>query len=153
MRGVYTAEIEISSFATAITGILLECPADSVLEIISASITNMDTDSNEQLEAGIIMVTTKGAPAGTAMTPEPHETGDAASGVTALGELTTEPTTYNTVMIDRQGFSNLAGYRYDPLPEEKPIDSPSGLLGLKLLSAPSAGFKAACMIVYRELGG
>jgi len=153
MRGVYTAEIEIASLSAAKTAILLECPSDSVLEIISGSITNMDTDSNEQLEAGLFTVTTKGSPAGTSITPEKHETGDAASGVTATGDLTTEPTTYNSKGVDRQGFSNLAGYRYDPLPEEKPIVSPSGLIGLRLLAAPSAGFKAACQIVYREIGG
>lgn len=152
MRGVYTAEIEISSLSAAKTVVLLECPSDSVLEILACSITNMDTDTNEQLEAGLFTVTTKGSPAGTSITPEKHEASDAASAATATGDLSAEPTAYNTKAIDRQGFSNLAGYRYDPLPEERPTVAPSGLVGLKLLANPSSGFKAACQIVYREIG-
>ena len=153
MRGVYTAEIEIAALSAAKTVVLLEVPADMVIEILSASIANMDRDTAEQLEAGLFYVATKGTPAGTSITPEKHETGDAASTVTALGDLSAEPTTYNTKAADRQGFNNLAGYRYDPIPEEKPVVSPSGLIGLRLLAAPSTGFKAACQIVYREIGG
>lgn len=153
MRGVYTAEIEISSLSAAKTVLLLEVPSDMVIEILSTSITDMDRDTAEQLEAGLFTVDTKGTPAGTSVTPEKHESGDAASTVTVLGNLTTEPTTYNSKAIDRQGFNNLAGYRYDPIPEEKPVVSPSGLIGLKLLAAPATAFKAACQIVFREIGG
>ena len=153
MRGVYTAEIEIASLAAAKTVLLLEVPADQVVEILSASIANMDRDTAEQLEAGVFTVATKGTPAGTSVTPEKHETGDAASSVTALGDLTTEPSACNAKAVDRQVFNNLAGYRYDPIPEEKPIVSPSGLVGLRLLAAPAVAFKAACQVVFREIGG
>lgn len=153
MRGVYTAEAVIASLAAAKTVLLLEVPSDMVIEILAAHITNMDTDSNEQLEAGIFPVTTKGSPAGTSVTPQLHEVGDVASTVTALADLSAEPTTYPGVGIDRQGFSNLAGYRFDPLPEERPIVSPSKLIGLRLLGNPLSGFKASCQITYREIGG
>lgn len=152
MRGVYTAEIEIAALAAAKTVLLLEVPADMSIEPLSAHITNMDTDSNEQLEAGVFIVTTKGAPAGTAVVPEPSEPGDQASSVTVLGDLTTEPDAYNAKGKDRQGFSNLAGYRYDPLPEERGAVGPTKLIGLRLLNAPSSGFKAACQFVFREIG-
>jgi hypothetical protein len=152
MIGVYTAEIEIASLSAAKTVMLLELPADIVVEILSAHITNMDNDSNEQLEAGLFEVTTIGSPTGTAVTPEPHE-GVLAAGTTATGDLSAEPTAYNGKGYDRQGFSNLAGYRYDPIPEERAILSPSADVGLRLLSAPATAFKAACQIVFREIGG
>jgi hypothetical protein len=159
MRGVYTAEIEIAALnPTAGDGLLtLEVPADMVIEILSASITNMDIDTAEQLEGGLFGITTKGSLAGTSITPEKHETGDAASTVTALGAgnagMTTEPDAWNSKAYDRQGFNNLAGYRYDPIPEERPVISPSKLVGLRLLAAPSGAFKAAVQIVFREIGG
>jgi len=152
MRGVYTAEIE-AGVTAAKSLIHITVPADSVIEILSASITNSDIDATEQLEAGVYHVTTIGAPVGTAITPEKHETGDAASGVTAIGNLTTEPTTYNTIALDHQGFSNLNGYRYDPLPEERPIVSPSGAFGLRLLAAPDGATNLIAQVVYREIGG
>lgn len=152
MRGVHTAEIEISSVSAAKTLLLLKAATTHVIEILAANITNMDNDSNEQLEAGLFEVTTEGSPAGTSVTPEKHEPGDQASAATATGNLTTEPTAYSAKGKDRQGFSNLAGYRYDPIPEERPMIKPGGLVGLRLLSAPASGFKCVAQIVYREAG-
>jgi len=149
----YTAEIEIASLSAAKTVLLLELPADMCVIITSAHILNADTDTNEQLNAGLFRVSTKGTPAGTSVTPEKKSVGDVASGLTVLGNLTTEPTTYASKGLDRQGSSNLAGYRYDPLPEERDEISPSALVGLRLLDAPSAGFKATCQIVFMEVGG
>lgn len=152
MRGVYTAEIQISSVSAAKTLMLLEAASTHVIEILAANITNMDNDSNEQLEFGLFTVTTKGSPTGTSVTPEKHEPGDQAASSTATGNLTAEPTAYNSKAVDRQGASNLAGYRFDPIPEERPLVKPSGLIGLRILSAPAAGFKAVAQITFRELG-
>ena len=159
MRGVYTAKIEIAALnPTAGDGLLtLEAPADMCVEILSASVTSMDNDTAEQLEASFTKIATKGPLAGSAITPEKHETGDAASTVTALGAgnagMSTEPTAWAGEPYDQQGFNNLAGYRYDPIPEERPIISPSGLAGLRLLAVPSTAFKATAQIVFREIGG
>ena len=152
MRGVYTAEIE-ASVSAAKTLVHITVPADSVIEILSCSITNSSIDSNEQLEAGLFRVATAGSPSGTSITPQKHENGDAASGVTALGDLTVEPTAYDSLGFDHNGFSNLGGYRYDPLPEERPIISPSGAVGLRLLAAPGSATNIHAQIVYREIGG
>lgn len=152
MRGVYTAEIEIASVSAGKTIILIEAPSTKTIEILSTSITNMDNDVSEQLEAGLFRVTTEGSPSGTSITPTKHEVGDSASGITATGDLSAEPTTYDSTAIDRQGFNNLGGYFYDPIPEEKPTIPPGGLLGLRLLSAPDTAFKCAAKITFREIG-
>jgi len=153
MRGVYTAEIEIASLSAGKTALHLAVPSDLAIEILAARITNMSVDTNEQLEAGVFDITTNGSPTGTAVTPTKHENGDVASSVTVLGDLTAEPTTYASKGYDRQGFSNLGGYHYDPIPEERPVKSPGSYLGLRLLSAPATAFKAACEITFREIGG
>jgi len=152
MRGVYTAEHDI-----AVTGVetlmLLEVPSDMALEILGASITNQDVDTSEQLHCGLYRVNSIGAPSGTEVTPQKHENGDVASTVTATAHLETEPDTYDTLAFDQQGFNNLAGYRYDPIPEERPVISPSGAVGLRLLTAPSASHTLNMQVVFREIGG
>lgn len=153
MRGCYTAHLDISGLSTSKTVMLIECTSSTICEILSTSITNRSLDTNEQLEAGLFRVTTKGSPAGTTANVQKHEVGDANNPLTIIANLTTEPTTYDTAPLDKNGFSNLAGYRYDPIPEERPIVSPSGLVGLRLTAAPAAAFDATIQITFRVIGG
>jgi hypothetical protein len=151
MRGVYTAHIDITGLSSAKTLLYIQAPATAVIEILSAMVTNLDTETSEQLSVGLFHVTTIGSPTGTSVIPEKHEKLDAASMATVLGDLTVEPTTYATNPIDKQGINNLSGFRYDPLPEERPIIPPSGAMGLRMLVAPNS-FNAAVSIVFREIG-
>jgi hypothetical protein len=151
MRGVYTANITISGLSTAKSVLLIQAPSTAVVEIISASITNVSVEVSEQLSVGLFHVTTIGSPVGTSVTPEKHEKLDAASTCTVLGNLSSEPTTYATNPIDKKGINNLSGYFYDPLPEERPIIPPSGAIGLKVLVAPTS-FDAVVQIIFREIG-
>lgn len=151
MRGVYTANLEITGLSSAKTVILLQAPSTGVLEILSVRLSNLNNETNEQWSVGLYHVTTVGSPAGTSITPEKHEKLDASSTVTALGNLTDEPTAYSSKPIDQDGPASLAGYRYDPLPEERPICPPSGAIGLRMLTAPSS-VNVSAQIVYREIG-
>jgi hypothetical protein len=151
MRGVYTANIDISGLSSAKTLILLQASATSVIEILSVHLTNQNNEVNEQWPVGLFHVTTYGSPAGTAITPEKHEKLDASSVATVLGNLTAEPTLYSTNPIDKEGISSLSGYHYDPIPEERPVIPPSGAMGLRLLIVPTATDVSA-NIVYREIG-
>lgn len=151
MRGVYTAYYDISAISTAKTLMLLTAPSTAVLEILGVHVTNLDVETSEQLSIGLHRVTTIGAPTGTSVTPEKHENGDATAAATVLANLTAEPTTYATNPINKQGVNNVAGYHYDPMPEERPTVPPSGAIGVRLLVAPAA-FNASVMIVYREIG-
>ncbi len=151
MRGVYTAEATIAGLSTAKTILLLQAPATAVLEILSMKFSNADVEVSEQLSVGVYRVTTLGTPTGTSVTPEKHESGDAASAATCLVNLTVEPTAYSAVAIDHEGVSNLAGYRYEPIPEERPSIPPSGAIGLRILAAP-ASFNAVVQVVFREIG-
>ena len=151
MRGVYTANITITGLSTAKTLLLLTAPSTAVLEILSVRLTNLANETNEQWSVGLFHVTTVGSPSGTSVTPEKHEKLDAASTTTATGNLSSEPTTYATNPIDKDGPASLSGYRYDPLPEERPICPPSGAIGLRMLAAPTS-VDVSAQIVFREIG-
>jgi len=156
MRGVYTAQITITGAQAAKTLVYIQSPSTCVVEILSASLGNANLGTAEQWNIGLFRVTTIGSPTGTTITPEKHEVGDAVSAAGAatgvLGNLTAEPTTYSSVAIDRQGASDLAGYRYDPIPEERPIVPPGGAIGLRLLTATNGQFTANAQIIFREIG-
>lgn len=151
MRGVYTAEYQISSLTGTKTVLVLMAPTTAVIEVLSASLSNTNNDNSEQYEAGIYYITNSNGATGVAVTPRHHEQGSGGGNATSSGNMNTEPS-YGSVAIDHQGFNNLAGYRYDPIPEERPIIGPSGGIGLRLLANPVSGFNAVAQIVYREIG-
>lgn len=151
MRGVYTAEIVISSLSTAKTILYLQAPSTACLEILSVSTSNLTSETSEQLSIGLYNVTTIGSPSGTSITPEKHENLDAAASCTAAGDLSVEPSAYSSKGIDVQGINNLSGYRYDPMPEERPIVGPSRAIGVRMLTAPTS-FDCRVQVVFREIG-
>jgi hypothetical protein len=152
MRGVYEASIHIAGLNGLKTLILLEVPAGKTLEILSASVTNATNNTNQQLEAGFYNVTTLGSPAGTSVTPWQNEQGDAASSVTVLANLTAEPTTYNATSFAGMGFASLAGWQYQPVPEERLIMSPSKNWGLRLTDTAPTAFDCDARVSWREIG-
>ncbi len=147
----YIASVDIGALAAAKTLILLELPATCAIRIDSVLIGNADNDANEQLKASLARVTDKGAPVGTAITPAKKDEGDPASVVTVLGNLTVEPNTYGEV-LNVQGFSNLAGYIFEPVLGAPAHVRPLALLGLRLLNAPAAGTNITASIEYTEIG-
>lgn len=155
----YTTEVEISSLSpTAGDGILIvEAPGDLILQIVRACLFNLDNDTHEMLHAGFFPVTTKGSLAGDS-TPNirKHDNGDAASTVVTYGAdaagMSTEPDAWGDP-YDEQGFANSAGYVYEPAFDERPIVSPSGLAGIRLMTAPGTAFGAKALITFAELGG
>lgn len=151
MRGVYTVEIKLSAWASAKGAMLLTAPATKAAEILSAQIGNAGSNvTNQQLEAALARVSVLGSPVGTAVTPNPEENGDQASGVTCTGGLTTDVTTKG-VNLDHQGFPSLGGYQFAPVPEERPIIPPSGSAILFLVVAPTA-YDAVVQVKFREIG-
>lgn len=152
MRGVYTATYDITGLSTAKTVVLIQAPATAVVEILSVSFSQKSSTTSDEFDVGLFLVSTYGSPTGTSLTPAKHENGDQASGCTVLVNLTVEPTSYQTVAIDKQGINSLAGYRYDPIPEERPVVPPSGAIGLKLGKNPSVAIDTVVQVVYREIG-
>lgn len=156
---IYTTEVEIAALnpSTGDALLIVEVPSDMIVQIISASIFNLDNDTHEMLHAGFFLVNAKGSLAG-ASTPavRQHDNGDAASTVTTYGAgntgMTTEPDSWYDP-FDEQGFSNSAGYIYEPAFDSRPILSPSQLAGLRLMTVPSGAFQAKVLITFAEIGG
>ena len=153
MRGVYVARIDISALAASKTLLYGDVGSSIALEILSANVTNLDQNTAEQLIVQIQRVTTKGSPTGTTVTPVKSEVGSGTSGTSWLGNLTADPTTFETAgIIDMQGINNLGGYYYDPLPECRPIIAPGIAFGLRLIDTPANSFRCVAQIIYREIG-
>lgn len=150
MRGVYTASINIDALASSKTILLLRASSTSVIEVLGVQLSNRDNETNEQWEIGLYRTTTYGSPSGTSITPAKHEILDSDSVATALGDLSGEPTLYGAV-LDIQGIASLGGYRFDPLPETRPIIPPQGAIGLRILNSPQSTAVSAS-ITYREIG-
>lgn len=151
MRGVYTSEIKLSGWASNKPVLLITNASTKVIEIISAHIGDVGSNvTNQQLEACLARVTTLGSPVGTGVTPNPEESGDAAAAATVTGGLTTDVTTKG-VNCDHQGFASLAGYQYNPLPEERMYLAPSASAVLYMPVAPTA-FDCIAQIKHREIG-
>lgn len=152
MRGIYTAGVSITGLGAAKTLLLLQVPSTRAIEILSAAISNGDNETNEQLRAAFQRVSSVGSPAGTSVTPSKHEPGDQASSLTVLGNLTAEPTTYDTASkLAEAGFATLAGWVFQPSVEERIVVGPSGQIGLVLLNGPTS-FNAIARVTWREIG-
>jgi hypothetical protein len=156
MRGVYTVRVQIASLATAKT-VLLGTNANScVLEILEAYITNGGQNTIEQLAAGLYRVSSLGSPTGTSITAanvQKAETGSPNTVVTWLSNITASEPTYDANPMHVEGFTNIAGYRFEPVPEARRFVAPSASFGLRLISSPTNALtNAECLITYRELG-
>lgn len=157
----YTTEVEIAALNPAVgDGILIiEVPSDLVVKVIRAVLYNLDNDTHEMLHAGFFLVNVKGPLAGSTPAIQKHDNGDVASSVITYGAvnagMATEPTSWQDP-FDEQGFSNLNGYEYNPplvSLDGGPIISPSGLAGIRLMTAPSVAFRAKALITFAEIGG
>jgi len=75
MRGVYTASHLITGCNSARTLLYITAPSSQVVEILEASVTNADTETNEQLRCTWQDISTLGTPTATTLTPAKHEAG------------------------------------------------------------------------------
>ena len=145
----------ISSVTTAKTLLYITVPSDAVIEILSARITAQDEDTSEQIMAELNRISSLGTPTATTITAKPTEEGSAAFGGTCKSNVTASEPTYDdeSNAIASGGANKLAGWEYVPLPEERPIISPSDNVGLRLIDAIANSVDLTAEIVFREIGG
>ena len=157
MRGVYRLSATISAVTTAKTLLHLSVPADGVIEILSARITCQDEDTSEQIFAELNRIASGGGgtPTDTTEVPKPLEEGASAWGGTAARNVTASEPTYDDISdaLHSGGANKLAGWEYVPLPEERPIISPSDDMGLRLIDAIANSSDLTAEIVFRAIGG
>jgi len=155
MRGVYTSDYDCSGVVVGPkTLLVLQAPSNGVLEILSSKITSLTAISAEQWQGGLYRINTM-TPAGVFQgnsNLQKHELLDPSTVAVSSGYVLSGEPTYSPYPIDRQGFNNLGGYFYDPLPEERPVIRPGDLVGLRLTNAAITSGHISAEIVYREIG-
>lgn len=152
MRAVYTITTSITNLSTQRTLLYFTAPDSMVIEILSATITNSSNNDNEQLEGGLYRISSLGTPTSTPVTPIPHESSSGDSSVDAAANVTLDEPIYETNPLHLEGWSNLIGYHYDPIPESRILVSPSGSIGLRLTKLPTTNFNCDATITFREIG-
>lgn len=154
MRGVYTVRDTVAAVTSAEALIYLETPADTMIEIISARITCQNQDTSEQFLATLALATgTVGG--GAAVTPEPTEQGDQASGITAKSgdtAITGMTQVADSASMASHAANKLGGWEYVPNLEERPIVTISKKLTLALITSLDTSSDLSVEITYREIG-
>ena len=127
-------------------------PADGVVFLERASITQSSFDTSENLAAKIEDVTTTGTGTDSSASVNPVQEGDAAFGGTFETNSTVDPTYSGEVLLE-QGFNCLSGFLWTPASDDEVIAiSPSGLIGIQLdVAISSMNLHYGCTI--RVIGG
>ena len=158
MRGVYTLSVDTQTGILDDRTILYAYgPSNMCVEILSARITQLNVDTAEQLGAGVYKISTiTGATSDDSGNIRKHEDGDPLCSVICSGTVSAVGTQVveTGTPIDAQGFNNLAGYYYDPIPEERVVLSPGQGVALKLSIAPASNAtRFIGEMNIREIGG
>ena len=142
MRSVYDINFQITAKNDNKSLLALTAPTGKVLQVLSATVSTTSNTTMGFSECCFSRVTTVGSLAGTTLADgtniTPEEQGDQASGITALGTISTEATTYGPDLA-REGWNTLSAYRYAPSPEERITISGTIPTVLRMPLAPSAG--------------
>lgn len=152
MRGVYTVRETVTGVTAAKVLLYIATPADQCIEILSAQISTAEGTS-ESIHAKLSRATGS-VGGGDALTPKPHEEGDAASSCTAKGGNTA--ITGMTADGDDDALANHANNKigmwvYVPLPEERQTVKPSDFLLLETKNTITSSDLIAS-ITFREIG-
>jgi hypothetical protein len=148
-RGYYSFSFDNQAVSTAITIIEVAAPSTAILEIIRAWVT-CATSAVASAMNRVELLRKSATITGTASPPAIIPlAADGASGATQKWKATGEGTDGSIILPDN--FNTLNGWIYFPVPEERIIVPPSGIIAIKFPGAPtSANYSAG--IIWRELG-
>ena len=156
----YVIDTGFQSIGTAAQDLVeILCPADAVMIVHSVNIDQ--TSEYTAAEAEKLQLTFKRAAGaftsgnGTSVTPAVLEFGDAAAGITAERNATSQAAagsgTLTTIFTDV--WDVLAGYDFTPIPELRLIFSPSQALVISVSATNDTITTARCRVIVEELGG
>jgi len=149
MRGAYCIDGKKTGVAAAATMCYITAAASKPVIVTSAYLTFPGSNvTNQQLEAEWAKITSLGSPTATSQTPSPFEPNDQAAAMTAAVFVTGSEPTYSTTLVwGHQGFSSLAGWFYNPLPEERLWIGAGLSYGIRLLGTVTSTDIAVCVNV------
>jgi len=134
----------------------ITAPSTGVVRLHEIHITQDDNETSQQLPVRILRVpaTVTGGSGGS--TPTPRKLGgttDAAAGAVVKVNNTTPATTSGTLeTLRRQGDNVLNGWHWVFTPETRIDVPPSGVVVVRLVTAPSAGIPMSGELLWEEIG-
>ena len=153
MRGVYSATYTSTQDDTVLLGGLENRSTTSVIEVLSCSVVDRSNETNQQGQVSISRITS----AGTSPTDVVGQ-GLEVQSTTATGFVVSSwsgaPTVASATPLFSSGFSTLAGWYYDPIPEARIILPASGDIGLNLQMADDdiGNHELVICWTWREIG-
>jgi len=150
MGRTFSLDFTIASLAAAKDIARLTAPATAVLELIRLEVTQDTSETSEQLPLSIYRASTAGT--GTAATPRPYEVGDNAFAGSAVVNLTADTTKSPTEPLWTSAQNVLSGWLYHPVPDERIIVPPSGIIAVRLETAPGAALAARVVLTFKSIG-
>jgi len=152
MRGVYSATYVSSQDNTALLGGLENRNTAGVIELLSCSVVDRDSESNQMGQLSISRITVAGT------TPvDQVGVGLEVLSTTATGFVVSSwsgAPTVASMPLYSSGFSTLAGWYYDPIPETRIILPASGDVALNLIMTDEQAEDHDLVIswTWREIG-
>lgn len=151
MARAYSVTLPATSIASAISLIQIKAGSTSGLTILRAQVSQSNVSVSSMV--GIEIVRKTAAATVTSATPTPLLTNDAAAqavgGTAATGyNATVEGTDGLALLVD--SFNVLNGWLYLPVPEERILVPPSGIIAVKFLTTPAtANWQGT--VIFQEL--
>ncbi len=146
---VYSVVMNQISVSAAKTLISVVAPSTAIVVLLRAWITQDASETSEQLP--ILIQRGSAIGTGTAATPDKFEPGDPVAASTVKTNLTVEPTYTGNPFVN-ESFNVLNGFLYVPMPEERIILPPSGVVGMRLDANPAAALTMSAGFVFGEIG-
>lgn len=153
MSRMYSAVFEEVAVTAAQDLFEIVAPSDAIVWIHSVSITQSSDAGDAQSEMLNLLYhrgSTSGS-GGSAVTPTPLNVGDSAFGGTAEANNTSQST--EGTKLRAECFNVLAGYIWQPTPEERICLSPSGRLIIELQTTPADSLTMSGTVILEEVGG
>lgn len=144
MGRMYSIIMDAATVAAAQDLISVTAAADKALVLHELNVTQ---EASETSDTGVVQIHRASGTlgAGSAATPRPLDTGDAAMGGTVLTNLTTDETEGNVLM--RRAWNVLAGFHWLPTPESRIVVPGQGILVVRSDIAISSATVTAELVV------
>ena len=154
MGRMYTAVMDAQAVAAVCELFYLKAPTDAVVVLHEVLVSQDAVEVSEMLPVNIFRTATDQSAKGTANTPAPLASGDAAFGGTARTTiLASETLATETTSLFRQAQNVLNGWHWLWTPETRPALSPGTGLCVKLDAVPAASLTFSGYVVFEEIGG
>lgn len=150
---IYEVQDDIASVTSAAALLAVTLPADLVVEIIAAKITDVDNDVTEQFACSVRQATGTAA-GGASVTPAPFVTGDTAASVTCLSASGAAITglTITGREFGRYAAPLLVGWHWNPIDGDGSVFSPSAIIVVQTVAAITTS-TIHVYLKFREIGG